>query len=82
MGGGSGEGGGVGGGLCWIKDNCRRKSLHTYCIEKSEDASFNRSLSSFLLSTSSASRCLPYHQGFNWTLMGSQREREREEEIS
>lgn len=33
--------GGAGGGSRWIKDNCQRKSLCTYCIEKPEDASFN-----------------------------------------
>lgn len=67
--GGEGEGGGVAGGVWgyvsrWIKDNCQRKSLCTYCIDRAEDASFKPSFSSSSpLSSSSASLCLPHHIG-------------------
>lgn len=40
----------VGGWRVCVKVNCQWKSLCTYCTEKPEDASFNVSLSSFLLS--------------------------------
>lgn len=62
-----GGGGAGGGGLHWIKDNCQRESLCTYCIEES------------LLSNNPSQHFCPLNQplvvfhtirDFNWTLMG------------